>query len=95
MSLKTIKQILRNLMPELKEKYYITELGIFGSHVKQSNTPDSDIDILYSYNGDLGWNIVNMKKMLEDNLHAKIDLIPKKYIKQSLKEEILSTVQYI
>jgi predicted nucleotidyltransferase len=95
MPLKAIKQILRNLMPELKKQYCITELGVFGSYVKQTNGLDSDVDILYSYEGDLGWNIVNMKHMLENHLHAKVDLIPKKYLKDSLKEEILSTVEYI
>lgn len=45
-TLKEIWQTLRAHLPELRERYGITGVGIFGSYVRNEPRPDSDLDIL-------------------------------------------------
>jgi predicted nucleotidyltransferase len=39
---------LRRVQPDLRRRYPIRELGIFGSYVRGEQTQDSDLDILVS-----------------------------------------------
>ncbi|QGX03845.1 nucleotidyltransferase family protein [Beggiatoa leptomitoformis] len=45
-TLAEIQQILRNYQPELKSKYGIERLTLFGSYARQEQTEESDIDIM-------------------------------------------------
>lgn len=49
-TLDEIKIILANHKEELKTKYNIKEIGIFGSFVKRKQNRRSDIDILVEFN---------------------------------------------
>ena len=40
---------LRRLEPELRQRYPIRELGIFGSYVRGQQTEDSDVDVLVDF----------------------------------------------
>ncbi|MGD0511606.1 MAG: nucleotidyltransferase family protein, partial [Candidatus Micrarchaeaceae archaeon] len=42
-------EILRQHLPELREKYSVSYLGIFGSHIRGEQTKDSDLDVLVEY----------------------------------------------
>ena len=44
--LKTIKQMLVQLKPELVDKYHVSSIGLFGSVVRDDFTSSSDIDII-------------------------------------------------
>ncbi len=44
--LKSILAELRALQPELKKRYPIKELGVFGSYVRGEQREDSDLDVL-------------------------------------------------
>ena len=37
------------MLPELKEKYHVSYLGIFGSHVRGEQKPGSDLDVLVEF----------------------------------------------
>ena len=45
---------LRAMLPELAEKYGVSELGLFGSRVRGDHRPDSDLDVLVSFHPDAG-----------------------------------------
>jgi len=42
-------KILRQHLPELKEKYSVNYLGVFGSYIRGEQTEDSDLDILVQF----------------------------------------------
>jgi len=48
-TLEEIKKILRQHKTELKEKYGVKEIGIFGSYVRGEQKKKSDIDILVEF----------------------------------------------
>jgi hypothetical protein len=81
---------------ELLIKYHITQIGLFGSYVRNEQTENSDIDFLVDF--EPGWttfrNYTHLISELEDLFHKKIDLIIKDSIKPALKTEILGSVEY-
>ena len=42
---------LRAVKPSLQEKYYLTELALFGSYARNEQTDQSDIDIMVLTDG--------------------------------------------
>ena len=93
-TLEEIRKILREHKEELKRKFGVKEIGIFGSYVRNEQTEVSDIDILVDLEKPIGWEIVDLKEYLEEILGVKVDLVPKggvirkpllwKYIKEEV-----------
>jgi hypothetical protein len=75
----------------LKEKYTVTDIGIFGSYAREEQKDTSDIDIFIDFEEtpDL-LTFIEIESYLEDLLKMKVDLVRKKSIRQELKESILS-----
>lgn len=76
---------LKDLLPELKTKFGVSSLELFGSYVKNQQTKDSDLDLLvtFSYTPTL-LEFIKLKNYISDKLNMKIDLV----MKDSLKERI-------
>ena len=107
--IKPYPQILKNLKEINKKKYSILKLGLFGSFSKNSDTANSDIDILVKMEFKKGMyqNFCNLHKRLEEIFQKKVDLVDEsmfeykfknlkvqKY-KDEIKEEILRSVIYV
>ena len=89
-SLKKIKEILAKHKDELKEKYGVIDLGIFGSYVRGEQRKASDIDILVEFEKPVSLlHIVSLENHLSTILGIKVDVVPKKNIREELKEFIL------
>lgn len=48
-------QILQETLPDLKKKYPLKRIGIFGSFREEKETPKSDIDILVEFYEPIGF----------------------------------------
>jgi predicted nucleotidyltransferase len=94
-TLTEIKQILQEQKPYLADKYGVTEIGVFGSYVRNEQRPDSDIDVLIELEEppriDL-LDLVNMEYYLSDLLGMKVDLAIKKNLRKRIGKCILSEV---
>jgi uncharacterized protein len=66
---------LRQLAPNLHQKYGVTRLGIFGSVARNEATPDSDIDIVLELTVPDLFTMVDIKADLEQVFQRSIDLI--------------------
>ncbi len=77
-----ILQILKKKKPELKKKYSLSELGLFGSYARGDHNEQSDIDILVDFSTRIdGFDYIRLAHDLEDTFHHKIDLVSRKGIK--------------
>jgi predicted nucleotidyltransferase len=96
-SLTPIKQIISEHRKELREKYKVRKIGIFGSYARGEQKETSDIDILVEF--EEGYknfdNFMNLYYYLKDIFKTDIDLLTKESISKHLKNEILSEVEYI
>ena len=103
------KYILDKLSQIDKNKYSISELGLFGSYAKNVENENSDIDVLVKMEFKKGMyqNFCNLQKELEEIFHKKVDLIEKSVFdykfktknvreyKEKIREEILESVIYV
>ncbi|WP_339013260.1 nucleotidyltransferase domain-containing protein [Fusobacterium animalis] len=73
------KYILEKLSQIDKRKYNVSELGLFGSYVKDKADDNSDIDILVKIEFKKGMyqNFCELQKELEKIFNKKVDLIEK------------------
>ena len=83
-------RILRDHLPELRERYGVQSLGIFGSHVRGEEREDSDLDLLVEYTRipDL-FEFVALKLKLSEILAIRVDLVMKDGLKHRIGRRIL------
>ncbi len=91
-----IKQKLQEQKHLLINDYYIKNIGLFGSLIKGSATPTSDIDILVDFSKPVDlFAFVELKNHLSELLDANVDLVMKKGLKPAIGKRILKEVEYI
>ncbi|MBP1466857.1 nucleotidyltransferase family protein [Candidatus Chloroploca sp. M-50] len=85
--------ILRQHLPELKQRYQIKSLGLFGSYVRNEQTAQSDVDILVEFEELPGLlTYVALQQTLSDLLHVSVDLVHRPDLRPHLRERILAEV---
>lgn len=90
-----ILNTLRSELPYLEEKYKVASLSLFGSYVKNKQTPQSDLDILVTYREAPGFiEFMKLEHYLSDKLGIEVDLVMKDALKKNIgdriKEEVIS-----
>lgn len=93
---KEILQILKDLKPILQKDYNITEIGVFGSYLRDEQTLNSDVDILIDHNSGLTFfKLIDLENLLKSALNIRVDIAFKKYLKKNIGKQILSEVKYV
>jgi uncharacterized protein len=84
---------LQKMLPELKKKYPIKYIGVFGSYVRGEQNSSSDLDILVEFNGSITlFGYAKLENELSDELGVKVDLVSKTALKPRIGKNILSEV---
>jgi len=86
---------LYELKPFLYKDFAVKKIGIFGSYANNSNTEESDIDILIELEKPIGWKFFTLELYLENIFQKKIDLVTKNALKEQIKGDILKQVQFL
>ena len=92
-----IKEKLGEKSGQIKQEFYVRQLGLFGSYVRDEQTEDSDIDILVDFekgHKDF-FNYMKLKDYLEQVLGREVDLVMKDAVKPRLREIISKEVSYV
>jgi predicted nucleotidyltransferase len=96
MKLDEVKNIIKESKIELERNFKVKEIGIFGSYIRGEQKDKSDVDILVELDEPVSLlGLVKLENYLSDLLHIKVDLIPKKDIRQELRERILRETVYL
>ncbi len=91
-----ILSILRENYREIAIKFKVNKIGLFGSFVKDYETPDSDIDVLVDFFEPITlFAFIDLEDFLTAKLGRKVDLVAKKGLKPILKPIILKEVLYV
>ena len=95
-SLEQIKDNILTIKPYLINKYFINSIYIFGSFAREEQTNKSDLDILVDFQKtpDL-LTFIEMEEYLSKQLDNNVDLVPKRKLKEQLKDMILKEAIYI
>jgi predicted nucleotidyltransferase len=96
--LPNIKHILQAEKAHLRHRYGVTEIGVFGSYVRQEQRPDSDLDVLVGLTEPpqislLG--LVNLQNYLSDLLGVSVQVTLKKNLRPELADVILAEVEMV
>lgn len=92
-SLEEIEQILKQSMPEIKERYKVKSLGIFGSYVRMEAKRTSDLDLLVEFHQAPSLlQFIRMEDELSEKLGIKVDLVMKKALKPYIGRRVMAEV---
>ena len=93
--LATIKQIIKELKPELEKKFHVSSIGIFGSVVRNDFSENSDVDIIVDFSQPIGIEFIDLADLLEEKFHEQVDLVSKKGIKPQYFSSIENEIIYV
>ena len=92
-SIEEIKETIQQHKKEMKEKYCVKEIGIFGSLVRGEMKEESDVDILVEFEKPIGFfKFLELEEYLSDLIGRKVDLVSKKALKPHIGKYILEEV---
>lgn len=96
---------LRNLIVDDKliqdfcRKWRVVEFALFGSVLRDDFTPNSDVDVLLTFQPNAPWDLwdmVDMREELKEIFGREVDLVEKAALKNPFrKKEILENMKVI
>ena len=90
-----IEKKLKELKPVLQQKFHVNSLGYFGSFSLNTQTENSDLDILVEFSKPVGWEFFTLESFLDHSMGLKIDLVTKNALKERIRDSVLKQVKYI
>jgi hypothetical protein len=91
--LEEIKSTLQRIMPEIKERYKVKYLGVFGSYVRGEANQTSDLDLLVEFEqAPTLYEFIRMERYLSEQVGIKVDLVMKKTLRPYIGKRILAEV---
>lgn len=92
MQREAVLQELQRHFPELRDRYGVEHISLFGSVARNEARPDSDIDVLVEFAPDAHvglFGFVRLRRRLEEILGTRVDLATPGALKRQLKDRIL------
>lgn len=98
--MKTFEEIKKNIemhRKELKSKFKVKEIGIFGSYVRGDQDETSDVDMLVDYSDEhiSLFDVLDLKYYLEELLELKVDIVTREALKPAIGKHILNEVVFV
>ena len=91
-----LEKILKEHKEELKRRYKIREIGIFGSWVRGEERKGSDVDILVEFERPVDFFLfLELEEYISRLIGRKVDLVSKKALKPAIGKYILEEVVYV
>ena len=91
-----IKRVLLQHKAELRKKFKVKTLGVFGSYVRGEQKRGSDVDVLVEFEEPVGlFEFMRLEFYLSDLLGVKVDLVSKKALKPYIGKHIEEEVVYV
>lgn len=79
-------QVLARVKPELARRFGVIRLALFGSTARDEARPDSDVDIVVSFDGPAtSQRYFGVQFYLEDTLGCPVDLVTEKAMRPELR----------
>ncbi len=87
--------VLREHLPELRDKFHVARVAVFGSYARGDQEDASDIDLLVELSASLGWEFVDLHRYLEKLLAVRVNLLTVNAVKRkpllwrSIQEDLI------
>ena len=83
---------------EICQTWHITQLSLFGSVLREDFSPDSDIDVLLTFDPAANWSLfdlMDLQENLQQILGRKVDLVEQKAIRNPYRRESIMATRKI
>ncbi len=78
---------------EIKDRYSVSKIGVFGSYARGEEKESSDVDVLVEFEEPTYNNFIELIFFLEELLDRKVDLVTtgglSPYMKPTVEKEVL------
>jgi len=94
----TKEQILKTLAKEkseLKRRFKVRQLALFGSYARGDQRADSDVDILVEVDPSIGLEFVTLAERIEQSLGACVDLVSSRAVNPKAMKFIEPELIYV
>ena len=78
----------------LEDKYFVKEIGLFGSYARNEQHDNSDIDLIVEFSHPIGIEFISLANEIENEFKTKIDLISIKSINKHYMSELKNEIIY-
>lgn len=88
----------RHRIAEFCRRWKVTEFSLFGSVLRDDFRPDSDVDVLLTFEPDAPWTLWDLSRMrmeLEEIFDRKVDLVEKKALKNPFRRHAILADQRV
>jgi len=86
-------KILQQSMPDIRERYKVKSLGIFGSYIRGEEKKSSDLDLLVEFSDAPSLlKFIALEDELSEKIGIKVDLVMKSALKPNIGRRILAEV---
>lgn len=93
-----VEKILRFLNDqqfEIKRRYKAEVKGLFGSAARGEAQRESDLDLLVDFDEEADlFDYVGLSQFLEEKLKRKIDLVPRRALREEIRAKVLEEAIY-
>jgi len=79
---------------EMKSRFSVRRIGLFGSYSQRKSRVKSDIDLLVELSEPTFDNYMDLKFFLEELFDREVDLVMADTLKRRLRSQVLSEVIY-
>ena len=96
MSRDELIRTIREHLPELRARYGVRSLGVFGSYSRDEASRASDVDLLVEFDRVPSlYEFGEVEDALSDLLGVKVDLVMRSALKPAIGRRVLSEVEPI
>lgn len=86
---------LRDMKQDLKERYHVRNIGMFGSFSRNEQGRTSDLDLVVEFEQPIGMMaFVHLRDLLSERLGIKIDLVTPEGLHPLIRDRVMHEVLY-
>lgn len=94
LSLADVRRELVAMLPELRQRYPVAYLGVFGSWARGEQTAESDLDLLVDFDGPIDlFAYARLQEEIARRLGLRVDLVHRPGLKPAIGANVLREVQ--
>jgi predicted nucleotidyltransferase len=81
--------VLRSLKDELRERYHVESIALFGSYAREEQGESSDIDVLVAFDASADlFDFVGLSQYLEEKPGRKVDVVPETALRPDIRSQV-------
>jgi len=80
---------------ELRSRFKVGSIRLFGSYVRGDNTPESDLDVMVEFCEPVGFEFIHLADYLEEILDTPVDLTTEDAVKPNRLKYVMENLIYV